>query len=234
MSDIAPTIDHTNLKPETPLAAIDKLCDEARQHNFAAVCVNGRFVERVAHALTDTPVQPCAVAGFPLGAGKPTVQAIEATAACKDGAQELDFVAHLPLLAQQDVEGAKAHFMEIVKAARAVRKSVVVKVIIESAWLMQDVSADEAEARIAAACRAAKESGCDFIKTSSGFHPAGGATVEAVQMMARHADGLAVKAAGGIKTYEQARAMLEAGAHRIGCSAGVRIVQSESEAPADT
>jgi deoxyribose-phosphate aldolase len=130
------------------------------------------------------------------------------------------------MLLQRDIEGAKAQFLEIVKGARAVRKSVIVKVIIESALLMQDVSADEAEARIAGACQAAKESGCDFVKTSSGFHAAGGATSEAVRLMRRHAGGLSVKAAGGIKTYEDASAMLEAGAERIGCSAGVSIVEA--------
>jgi deoxyribose-phosphate aldolase len=166
------------------------------------------------------------VVGFPLGAGKPTVQAIEATSCCKDGAEEIDFVAHLPLLLDRDVEGAKAQFMEIVKAARAVRKSVIVKVIIESALLMQDVSADEAEARIAAACQAAKESGCDFVKTSTGFHAAGGASTEAVSLMRRHGDGLSVKASGGIKTYEDVRAMLDAGADRLGCSAGVKILEA--------
>jgi deoxyribose-phosphate aldolase len=223
---IAARIDHTNLKAEASAATVGRLCDEAIEHGFAAVCVNGRFVERVAQKLADTAVQPCATVGFPLGAGKAMVQAIEATSACKDGAGEIDFVAHLPLLLERDLDAARSHFIEIVKNARAVRRSVIVKVIIESALLMQDVSADEAEARIATACQAAQESGCDFVKTSSGFHPAGGATTEAVALMRRHAGGLQVKAAGGIRSYDDAKAMIEAGADRIGCSAGVAIAEA--------
>jgi len=224
--ELARRIDHTNLKPETSADEIDQLCVEARRHGFASVCVNGRFVERASNAVADTDVKPCAVVGFPLGAGKPTVQAIEATSCCKDGALEVDFVAHLPPLLERDVEAAKAQFMEIVKSARAVRKSVIVKVIIESALLMRDVSAEEAEARIAAACQAARESGCDFVKTSTGFHPAGGATVEAVQLMQKHAEGIAVKASGAIKTYEDARAMLDAGG--AGLAVGRNVWQREN------
>ena len=224
--ELAPRIDHTDLKAEANLTAIDRLCDEAIEHGFAAVCVNGRFVQHVADRLSDSSVATCGVAGFPLGAGKPTVTAIEATSLCKDGATELDFVAHLPLLLDRELEAARNDFMEVVKAARAVRRSVEVKVIIESARLMQDVSPDEAEARIATACQAARESGCDYVKTSSGFHPAGGASEEAVKLMRRHADPLKVKAAGGIKTRPFAEALVEAGADRLGCSAGVSLVES--------
>jgi deoxyribose-phosphate aldolase len=227
---LADRIDHTNLKPEADAAAITGLCDQAKAHHFATVCVNGRFIASVADQLADAPVKPCATVGFPLGAGKPTVQAIEATSACKDGAEEIDFVAHLPLLMQRDLDAARSHFIEIVKNARAVRKSVIIKVIIESALLMQDVSADEAEARIATACQAARESGCDFVKTSTGFHPAGGATVEAVRLMRHHAPALHVKAAGGIRTYDDAKAMLDAGADRIGCSASVAIIEAAETA----
>ena len=113
----------------------------------------------------------------------------------------------------------------VVKAARAVSPQVVVKVIIESAALMKDVSADEAESRIEVACRAARESGCDFIKTSTGFHPAGGATVEAVRLMKKQSGGLYVKASGGIRSFDDAKRMLDAGADRLGCSASVAIVQ---------
>ena len=222
----APYIDHTNLKPETHADTIDQLCEEAKTHGFASVCVNGRFVERVAGQLEDSPVKACAAVGFPLGAGKTTIQAIEATAACKDGAEEVDFVAHLPFLLDRDLDAARGQFLEVVKSARAVRRSVVVKVIFETALLMKDVSADEADARIAVACQAARESGCDFVKTSTGFHPAGGATAEAVRRLRAHAGPLQVKAAGGIRTAADAQAMIDAGADRIGCSAGVAIVSA--------
>ena len=230
--ELASLIDHTNLKPEATEADIDRLTAEAREHGFASVCINGRFVARAAAALKGSGVRTCAVAGFPLGASKPTVAAIEATSACKDGADEIDFVAYLPHLLRSDAAAARDEFLELTRAVRGVRRDVVVKVIVESGLLMRDVSADEAERRIAAACLAAREAGCDFVKTSTGFHPAGGATVEAVRLMAKHAKpaGLQVKAAGGIRNAQDAAAMVEAGADRLGCSAGVQIVQGQTAA----
>jgi len=141
---------------------------------------------------------------------------------------ELDFVAHLPHLLKKDLHAAKTEFLEIVKAARSANPRIIIKAIIESALLMRDVDAAEAEARIAIACQAARESGCDFIKTSTGFHPAGGATVEAVALMKKHSGGLYVKASGGIRTREDAMRMLDAGADRLGCSASVAIVSDKS------
>lgn len=232
-AQLAARIDHTLLKPEARPADIDRLTAEALEHGFASVCVNPVFAQRAAQALAGSKVKTCCVAGFPLGAGKPTVKAIEATAACKDGAREIDFVAHLPALLARDEQAAVIAFRELVAAVRGVSREVVVKVIVESAALMAGVSGDEGEARIAVACRAAVASGCDFIKTSTGFHPAGGATVEAVRLMKRHAEaaggGLKVKASGGIRTYDDATAMLKAGADRLGCSAGVAIVAGGSE-----
>src|SRR5690606_31772514 len=194
-------------KPEATTRGIDALVAEAREHGFASVCVNGRFVAQVSKGLTGSDVKTCAVVGFPLGAMKPSIKAIEATAACKDGAWEIDFVASLPALMAKDVAAATDEFMQIVTAARSVRPEVVVKAILETAALMQGVDAAEAEARIAAACRAAQQSGCDFVKTSTGFHPAGGATVEAVQLLRKHAGPMKVKAAGGIRTRDDAQRM---------------------------
>jgi len=222
--NIAGRIDHTILKPESTADDVRGIVAEALEHSFASVCVNGCFTTLVATALRDSDVKTCSVVGFPLGAGKPTVKAIEATAAVKDGADEIDFVAHLPNLLAADVAAAKAEFLEIARAARSVRSSVIIKVIIESAVLLRDVSADEGEARIEAACRAARESGIDFVKTSTGFHGAGGASVEAVELMKRHGGGLYVKASGGIRTRADAANMLEAGADRLGCSASVAII----------
>ncbi|MEX0775566.1 MAG: deoxyribose-phosphate aldolase [Phycisphaeraceae bacterium] len=230
MTNLAARIDHTILKAEATRPEVQRIVAEAIEHRFAAVCVNGIFVADVAKALHGSGVKTCAVAGFPLGAGKATIKAIEATAAVKDGATEIDFVAHLPLLMKRDLPALKAEFMEIVRAVRAANSSVIVKVILETAALMTGVSEKEAEARIETACTAARESGIDFVKTSTGFHPAGGATVMAVGLLRKHAGGLYVKASGGIRTADDARAMIEAGADRLGCSAGVAIVQGAKNA----
>lgn len=229
---IASKIDHTILKAEAMRPQVHKLIAEAIEHRFASVCVNGIFVADVARSLrieTQGEVKTCAVAGFPLGAMKSTVKAIEATSAVKDGADEIDFVAHLPYLIRKDLHAAKQEYLEIVKAVRSANPQVIVKVIVESAALMQGVDAAEGEARIATACQAARETGCDFIKTSSGFHPAGGATVQAVQWMKKHSGGLYIKASGGIRSYDDAMRLLDAGADRLGCSAGVAIVEQEKQ-----
>lgn len=225
---LAALIDHTILKAEATEADVDRLVQEAVRFGFASVCVNGRFVERVAKELQRTGVATCAVVGFPLGANKPLIKAIEATSACKDGADEIDFVAHLPHLLAADEAAALQDFLPIVQGVRDVKPSAVVKVIIESAVLMKDADAATAERRIAAACAAAQRAGCDFVKTSTGFHPTGGATVDAVQLMKKHARDLEVKASGGIRTREDAQRMVDAGATRLGCSAGVQIVQGET------
>ena len=222
--NLAGRIDHTVLKPEATWDEIGQVVAEAVDYGFASVCVHGVYVARVAEALEGRDVKTCAVVGVPLGAGKPVVKAMEAVAAVKDGAREIDFVAHLPYLLEQDVASAAGEFAEIVRAAKTVESSVVVKVIIESALLLAGVSPADGERRIGTACRAARDAGCDFVKTSSGFHPAGGASVQAVRLMVKHAGGLAVKAAGGIRTYDDAMRMLDTGADRLGCSASVAIV----------
>lgn len=223
--NLANRIDHTQLKAEATPADIDALIAEAREHGFASVCVNGAYIAHVAKGLAGTNVKTCGVVGFPLGAMKAMVKAIEATSACKDGATEIDFVANLPLLLAKDENATTEEFMQLTTAARSVRPEVVIKVIIESAALMQGVDAVEAEARIAAACGAARSSGCDFVKTSTGFHAAGGATVEAVRLMKKHAGPMKVKASGGIRSYDDAMRMIDAGADRLGCSAGVAIIK---------
>lgn len=226
-NDLAQRIDHTILKAEATRPQVHKIVAEAIEHGFASVCVNGAFAADVAKALKPHAVKTCVVVGFPLGANKATIKAIEATSAVKDGADEIDFVAHLPHLLNKDVASAKAEFLEIVKAARAVNSEVIIKVIIESAALMDGVDDAEGEARIETACIAARESGCDFVKTSTGFHSAGGATVEAVKLMKKHSGGLSVKASGGIRSYDDAVTMVNAGADRLGCSAGVAIAAGE-------
>ena len=228
MTSLASRIDHTILKAEATRPQVHRIVSEALEHGFASVCVNGCFIADVATALRGSPVKACAVAGFPLGAMKIAIKAIEASSLVKDGADEIDFVAHLPTLMKLDFAGAKAEFLEIVKAARAANPEVIIKVIVESSALMNDVDAATGEARIELACRAVRESGCDFIKTSTGFHPTGGATVEAVKWMRKHSGGIYIKASGGIRSYEDAQRMIDAGADRLGCSAGVSIIKGAS------
>lgn len=256
---LASTIDHTALRPETTEADADRLVAEALREGFAAVCVNGRLLPRVAQALeaaTSEKARPqaCAVAGFPLGCAGPTALAMEATLLAKAGATEIDVVAWLPALipvASAPTGDARAEeraalalrddLLSMVRAVRAVRPSTVVKVILETAALRFAADAAHAdravadarfEATIASACRGARESGCDFVKTSTGFHPAGGATTDAVRLLRKHAGPMRVKASGGIRSREDALRMLDAGADRIGTSGGVTIVAGGAGAAA--
>jgi deoxyribose-phosphate aldolase len=222
--ELASKIDHTILKPEAAGREVHRVVAEAMEHRFASVCVGPVWVRDVSR-MVDSGVLTCSVVGFPHGTSKPTVKAIEATSVIKDGADEIDVVAHLPPLLAGDVDAVRAELLEIVRAARATRRDVVVKVIVESAVLMGD-GPEQGEARMAAACRAVRESGCDFIKTSTGFHPAGGASVDAVKLMKKYGEGLSVKAAGGIRDLAAAMAMLEAGADRLGMSASVAVVEA--------
>ncbi|MCC7192280.1 MAG: deoxyribose-phosphate aldolase [Phycisphaeraceae bacterium] len=223
--NLAGRIDHTILKAEATRSEVHKLVAEATEHGFASCCINGIFAADVAKELRGSGVKTCVVVGFPLGANKATIKAIEATSAAKEGAEEIDFVAHLPYLLKKDIIAAKAEFMEIVRATRTVNPKIIIKVILETAALMHGVDVVEGEARIAAGCTAARESGCDFVKTSTGFHSAGGATTEAVKLLKKHSGGLYVKASGGIRTFDDAKKMIDAGADRLGCSASVAIIQ---------
>jgi len=227
-AELAARIDHTILKPEATSAEVHRVATEAMQHRFASVCIAPAWVGPIALMLKGSGTPVCTVVGFPHGTSKSTVKAIEATAAIKDGAAEVDVVGHLPFLMDADVDASRAELMELVRAARAARRDVVIKVIVESALLMKD-GADRGEARLAAACQAVRESGCDFIKTSTGFHPAGGATLDAVVLMKKHADGIRVKASGGIRDWATASAMLEAGADRLGLSASIAILNELKE-----
>jgi deoxyribose-phosphate aldolase len=223
--ELASRIDHTILKPEATRAEVDQVVAEAIEYRFASVCVAPVWVKHVARQLSGSGVRACSVTSFPHGTSKSTVKAIEASSSVKDGAQEIDVVAHLPHLARHDCEAAKAELTEVVRACRAVRSDVVVKVIVESAYLLS-LGTEAGEKAIATACRAVRESGCDFIKTSTGFHPAGGASVAAVALMKKYGDGLLIKASGGIRDLATATAMLSAGADRLGLSASVTIVRA--------
>lgn len=224
VDELAAKIDHTILKPEALAPQVHQVVSEAIQYRFASVCVAPIWVANVSAMLKGSGVGCCTVVSFPHGTSKPVIKAIEASNAVKDGATEVDVVAFLPYLINHDVDSAKAELIEVVRATRAARADVVVKVIVESAALMQ-FGTDKAERAIATACQAIRESGCDFIKTSTGFHPAGGANIEAIGLMKKYGKGLKIKASGGIRDLKTAQAMLEAGADRLGLSASVSILQ---------
>lgn len=224
-TELAARIDHTILRPDALAPDVHQALADAISHRFATVCIAPIWVAKVSAMLKGTSVGCCTVASFPHGTSKPIIKAIEASNAVKDGATEVDVVAFLPYLINGDVDSAKAELIELVRATRAARSDVVVKVIVESAALMK-LPPDKAERAIATACQAIRESGCDFIKTSTGFHPAGGASVEAVKLMKKHGEGLKIKASGGIRDLATALAMIEAGADRLGLSASVDIIQA--------
>jgi len=215
--DIAKYIDHTNLKPYATADDIIKLCDEAIEYGFYAVCVNPYRVRLAKEYLRGrkADVKVASVIGFPLGATPTEVKVFEARRALEDGADELDMVINIGALKDRDYEYVKNDIAEVVKVAH--EKGAKVKVIIETCYLTEEEKVK--------ACELAKEAGADFVKTSTGFGT-GGATVEDVRLMRRVVGSeMGVKAAGGIRTYEQALKMIEAGANRIGTSSGVRIVE---------
>jgi deoxyribose-phosphate aldolase len=216
--DWASLIDHTLLKPEASKADIKKLCDEAAQFGFASVCVNPSWVKAAAQFLAGTPVPVCTVIGFPLGATLPDVKAYEARRAIFNGAREVDMVINIGAVKSGDDCLLEEDIAAVVDAAH--ENSILCKVIIETALLT-----DEEKVR---ACLAAKNAGADFVKTSTGFAK-GGATAHDVALMRRTVGSeLGVKASGGVKGIEDARAMFEAGATRIGASVGVKIAQEAS------
>jgi deoxyribose-phosphate aldolase len=225
-AELAAKIDHTILKPEATEAEVLKVAVEGAQYRFASVCIAPVWVGKIAATLRGSGVPVCSVVAFPHGASKCTVKAIEATVAVKDGAGEIDVVAHLPHVAAGNVDAVRAELLEVAKAARAVRRDVVLKVILETAYLLS-LGAERGEAAIAAGCRAARESGFDFVKTSTGFHPAGGASAVAVALLKKYGEGMLVKASGGIRDWATAKAMLEAGADRLGMSGAVGIISAE-------
>ena len=216
--DWASLIDHTLLKPEASESDIRKLCDEAAQFGFASVCVNPSWVKKAAEFLRGTTVPVCTVIGFPLGATLSDVKAFEARRAIFNGAREIDMVINIGALKSGDDCTVEADIRAVAEAAH--ENGVLCKVIIETALLT-----DEEKVR---ACLAAKNAGADFVKTSTGFAK-GGATAADVSLMRRTVgSALGVKASGGVKGIEDARAMFEAGATRIGASVGVKIAQEAS------
>ena len=206
-------IDHTILKPEATEAAVQKIIDEAKEYNFFSVCINPCWVAFASEQLANTDVAVCTVIGFPLGANTPEVKAYEAADAIKNGANEVDMVINIGALKSQQYDHVRQDIQGVVDAAKG---KALVKVIIETALLT-----DEEKVK---ACELAKEAGADFVKTSTGFST-GGAKVADIRLM-RETVGpdMGVKASGGVHNAEEALAMIEAGATRIGASTGVAIV----------
>jgi deoxyribose-phosphate aldolase len=216
--DWASLIDHTLLKPEAAEGDIRKLCEEAVQFGFASVCVNPAWVKKAAEFLKGSDVPVCTVIGFPLGATLSDVKAYEARRAIFNGAGEVDMVINIGALKSGDDCLVEDDIRAVVEAAH--ENGILCKVIIETALLT-----DEEKVR---ACLASKNAGADFVKTSTGFAK-GGATADDVALMRRTVgSALGVKASGGVKGIEDARAMFEAGATRIGASVGVKIAQEAS------
>jgi deoxyribose-phosphate aldolase len=217
-ANLAKMIDHTLLKPDATPDQIAQLCFEARKHGFASVCINPAWVELCAQLLKGSEVKVCTVVGFPLGATTPEVKEFETQTAIGQGATEIDMVINIGALKARDQELVARDIRGVVMAAHA--HGIIVKVIIEAVLLTDE------EKTIA--CLLAKEAGADFVKTSTGF-ASGGATVHDVELMRRVVGPeMGVKAAGGVRTYEDAEGMIKAGATRIGASAGVKILQGPS------
>ncbi len=220
--DLARYIDHTALKPEATEAQIVQLCEEAKRYHFIAVCVNPSWVARCVSLLNGTDTGVATVVGFPLGATLPEVKAYETQRMVEAGAREIDMVINIGALKSKDTAMVARDIEAVVKAARS--GQALTKVIIEAVLL------NDEEKQLA--CRLAREAGAEFVKTSTGFS-SGGATVHDVALM-RQVVGphVGVKAAGGIRTYTDALAMIAAGANRIGASASVKIMQEAEQAVA--
>ena len=205
-------IDHTLLKPEAQKAAIEKLCREAKEYDFASVCVNPCWIDVAKKELAGSDVNVCVVIGFPRGAMTTEAKVFEASDAVKKGADEVDMVLNVGKLK----DGDDAYVTDEIRKIKEAVGAHVLKVIIEACLLT-----DEEKVR---ACRDAMAAGADFVKTSTGFS-AGGATVHDVKLMKETVgDKLKVKAAGGVRTPEEFQAMIDAGAERIGTSHGCELV----------
>ncbi len=212
---VAAFIDHTLLKPEATRAQVVQLCAEARQYGFASVCVNPAWIGLVAAELRGTPVRVCSVVGFPLGATLAGVKRIEACEVLRLGADEIDMVIHVGALKGGEDTLVFEDIRGVVEPAHDACARV--KVIIETALLTDDEKIR--------ACRLSQRAGADFVKTSTGFGPGGATPHDVALMRSVVGDCMGVKASGGVRSYEDLRAMVQAGASRVGASASVRILE---------
>lgn len=218
--DIARCIDHTLLKPDATEEDIKKLCAEAREYHFASVCLSPSYVKLAAKELEGSSVKVCTVVGFPSGAHLPGIKAMETRQAIRDGAREIDMVINIGALKSKQDELVYRDIRQVCEACED--GGAVSKVIIEAAYLTEDEKVR--------ACELAKNARANYVKTSTGFGP-NGATVEDIDLMNRMVGqhGIGIKAAGGIKSYADAKEMIQAGATRIGASAGIKILQEAKQ-----
>ena len=217
MKELNRYIDHTLLKANATESNIKKLCSEAKEHSFYAVCVNSRFVPLCKKELEGSDVKIASVIGFPLGAMATEVKAFETEYAAKNGASEIDMVLEVGMMKEGNVDAVYEDIKAVVLAAA--KYNAIVKVILETGELTDD--------EIVTACKLSEKAGAKFVKTSTGFG-AGGATVHHVSLMRQSvSDAVAVKASGGIRDRETALQMIEAGADRIGASAGIAICETK-------
>ncbi len=213
---LAAMIDHTLLRPEATSRQIDRLCAQALDHGFCAVCVNPLYVAHAAAQLRGSPVVVASVAGFPLGANTTSAKIEDARQALDAGAGEIDMVLQLGALIAGEKNRVRDDIAAVADIVHAASPDYVLKVILETAALSAEL--------IALGCRCCAEAQVDYIKTSSGFHPAGGATEQAVRTLKKLATPIKVKAAGGIGDLKTALRMIEAGADRLGMSASVDVI----------
>jgi deoxyribose-phosphate aldolase len=211
LQSVAALIDHTLLKPEATGEAVRKLCAEAREHRFAAVCVNGYWVALAAEELAGSGVVVAAVVGFPLGANESAIKAAEAERAVRAGAREIDMVLNVGELVAGNTRAVQEDIRAVVGCGAPV------KVILETALLNDSQKMQ--------ACELSKTAGAAFVKTSTGFGPGGATVADVALMRAVVGPDMGVKASGGVRTWEACRAMMAAGANRIGTSSGVAILR---------
>jgi deoxyribose-phosphate aldolase len=215
--ELAQCIDHTLLSATATSEQIRQLCHEAKSYGFHTVCVNGRWISLAADLLAGSNVAVGGVVSLPLGADSTRAKMTQARDVIFAGADEIDMVADLAAILERDARYLTNQFKMMLKICRSMKPAVILKVIIESAALNDDQKIF--------VCQIAQAVGVDFIKTSTGLHPAGGGTTEDIKLIETIAPRCRIKAAGGIRTAEQALVMLAAGAHRIGTSSGVQIME---------
>lgn len=215
--DLAGMIDHTLLKPDATLSEVKQLCEEAIQNNFASICVNPSYVDTCFNLIKASNVKVCTVIGFPLGATTIQTKLLEAEEAIKNGAEELDMVVNIGKLKDKDYQFVYDDLKSIADLSK--KHLCVSKVILETCLLNDEEKV--------AACILAKEAGLNFVKTSTGFSKSGATVRDVALMKFVVGDKILVKASGGIRSYEDAIAMINAGATRLGASAGVKIIAGQ-------
>jgi len=223
LDQLAGCIDHTLLEATVTKEKIEQHCREAMNFGFHTVCINSRWLPLAAELLHNTKIQVGGVVGFPLGADSTKIKVAQAKDAIRAGADEIDMVADLASIIEGDSKYLAHQLYSLLKECHSMRPAVILKVIIESAVLNNE--------QIRFVCQIAQDIGVDFLKTSTGLHPAGGASVEDVKLMIESAPNCKIKASGGIKTAQQAIEMLEAGAERIGTSSALKIIEEYRNRP---